>query len=80
MFGSSGAIIIRRNQWDKTGEWLKEHVDVATDYSRIFGMRPTKTNFILIAGDSDDTRTTNQASIRSIRFSSRQTNHNPVSD
>tara|TARA_B110000467_G_scaffold76248_1_gene69035 strand:- start:1648 stop:2373 length:726 start_codon:yes stop_codon:yes gene_type:complete len=73
LFSSAGAIIIRRNQRDKTGEWLSERVNVALDYHRIFGILPTKINNILIAGDSDDTHTTNQALVRYMRFSTRKT-------
>ena len=71
-FGSAGAIIILRNLADKTGEWLSESVDVTSDYQRIFGMLPTRTNYILIAGDGDDTKTRNQALVRGIRFSIRK--------
>ena len=71
-FGSAGAIIILRNLADKTGEWLSESVDVTSDYQRIFGMLPTRANYILIAGDGDDTKTRNQALVRGIRFSIRK--------
>ena len=68
----SGAIIILRNHLAKTGEWLRERVDVAADYHRIFGVKPDMANYILVSSDSDDTQTSNQASIRSIEFSMRK--------
>ncbi len=67
----AGAIIILRNQSAKPGEWLRERVDVVSDYQRIFGIKPNMANYILISSDSDDTGTSNQASIRSIEFSNR---------
>ena len=71
-FGSAGAIIIRRNQSEKIGEWVDERVDVASDYRRIFGMPPNRANYIFVAGDSDDTHTSNQALLRNIQFSRRK--------
>ncbi len=67
-----GAIMILRNQLAKSGKWIRERVDVASDYQRIFGMKPDMANYILISSDSDDTQTSNQASIRSIEFSRRK--------
>lgn len=71
-FGSAGAIVIRRNLSDKTGEWLSERVDVSADYKRIFGMSPTKADYILIASDGDDTKVINRALLRGIQFTERQ--------
>ena len=68
----SGAIVILRNHLAKTGEWLRERVDVASDYHRIFGVKPDMANYILVSSDSDDTQTSNEASIRSIEFSMRR--------
>ena len=69
---SAGVIIILRNELAKSGEWLRERVDVVSDYQRIFGIKPNMAKYILISSDSDDTQTSNQASIRSIEFSKRK--------
>ena len=45
----AGAIVILRNQLAKPEKWLRERVDVASDYQRIFGMKPDMANYILIS-------------------------------
>ncbi|MEQ8226543.1 MAG: DUF3047 domain-containing protein [Rhodospirillales bacterium] len=67
-FGEVNVMIVARTAESPVGEWLREQVDVAADYERVFGHRPGRTAHILIGADSDDTQSRNKGFVRDITF------------
>lgn len=66
--GDDSWMIVRRTGPARPGEWLTERVDLAADFRRGFGEAPPAARMIVIAADSEDTRTASTALIRDIRF------------
>ena len=70
-FGGVNAIFINRNKNDPVGKWVVERVDVVADHKRALGFAPNAISHILIGADSDDTETTNRATVRDIKFTAK---------
>lgn len=67
-FGDNNVMVICRTGADPVGEWVSERFDVAGDHQRIYGSPPTQVAHVLIASDSDDTRSRMQAQVRNLGF------------
>jgi Protein of unknown function (DUF3047) len=57
--------------WPANGprhQWLDESIDIAVDYTRLFGHQPPDLLAVAISSDSDDTRGRNRAQVRGLRI------------
>jgi hypothetical protein len=61
-----GKFIVLRSADAAKSTWLQEEVDIAHDYMRAFGQRPSLLLAVVIMSDSDDTRTRNRAEIEAL--------------
>jgi hypothetical protein len=66
--GEAGPMRILRPGDSALGVWQVEHVDVEADYRRAFGKAPPPTQYVAVAGDSDDTRSASAATIADLVF------------
>lgn len=66
--GAAGPMEILRPGDATLGAWQEERVDVAADYRRAFGTPPPPTQYVAVAGDSDDTRSASAASVAGLTF------------
>ena len=66
--GEAGPMEILRPGDSALGVWQDERVDVAADYRRAFGTEPPPTQYVAVAGDSDDTRSASAATIAGLAF------------
>lgn len=66
--GAAGPMEILRPGDSALGVWQEERVDVEADYRRAFGAPPPPTQYIAVAGDSDDTRSASAATIAGLAF------------
>jgi hypothetical protein len=66
--GASGAMRILRPGDAPLGTWQEERVDIAVDYRRAFGAAPPPTQYVAVAGDSDDTGSASAATVAGLSF------------
>ena len=65
---STGHIIILRPGDSAVGRWFSESVDIAADYERAFGYRPSRPAFVAISADTDDKRGMSMGVVSDITF------------
>jgi hypothetical protein len=66
--GAAGPMAILRPGNSPFGEWQEERVDITADYLRAFGKAPPPTQYVAVAGDSDDTGSASAATIAGLTF------------
>lgn len=66
--GEYGVYVFLRNSSDPSGQWLDERIDLRADFIKAFGYEPESPMYIGVGGDSDDTKTRIDASLRQITF------------
>ena len=52
----------------KLGQWITEHRNVAEDFKKIYGVEPENPGAVSISIDSDDTRSSAEAFVGTLRF------------
>ncbi|NVJ91359.1 MAG: DUF3047 domain-containing protein [Methylocystaceae bacterium] len=65
---SAGALIVLQKA--QKGDWVRESVNVAKDYERIFGQPANQPYQIAISADSDDTKVSSIGWVKDIKFGS----------
>ena len=67
-YHEDGAIIVLRNGATPTGTWYRERIDLAADFTRVFGFVPRAPRYIAISADTDDTGDRSLGRIADLRF------------
>jgi hypothetical protein len=67
--GQRGKFLILQPADGPRQQWLNESVNLAFDYTRVFGQQPPDLLAVAISSDSDDTRGRNHALVRALRTS-----------
>lgn len=65
---SAGALIALQKATAPSGQWVKQQVNVAADYERLFGVPANQPYQIAISADSDDTESQSIGWIKDLEF------------
>jgi hypothetical protein len=71
-YNSRTKIIVLESGPGKTGQWIKENVNIVEDYKRCFGSKPPSVDGIGILTDSDNTKSFSAADYADIQVNSNQ--------